>query len=120
MPRCTTNSIGSAISSRGKSTNRDAPLPWPSGALSRHKIAAREMAVALHVDEPPLLSHRRPQRCSKANPKHDPSVPRHVDLLCSLFVQLSAHRGANLVATPAGLRFGVDPFTLTSWKPSAN
>src|SRR5580692_5145293 len=37
MPRCTTNSIRSAISSRGKSTSRDALLPWPSGALSRHR-----------------------------------------------------------------------------------
>ena len=36
-PRCTTNSIRSAISSRGKSTSRDALLPWPSGALSRHR-----------------------------------------------------------------------------------
>jgi hypothetical protein len=37
MPRRTTNSIRSAISSRGKSTSRDALLPWPSGALSRHR-----------------------------------------------------------------------------------
>ena len=37
MPRCTTNSIRSAISSRGKSTSRDALLPWLSGALSRHR-----------------------------------------------------------------------------------
>src|ERR1700722_2010551 len=37
MPRCTTNSIRSAISSRGKSTSRDALLPCPSGALSRHR-----------------------------------------------------------------------------------
>jgi hypothetical protein len=37
MPRCTTNSIRSAISSRGKSTSRDALLPWRSGALSRHR-----------------------------------------------------------------------------------
>jgi hypothetical protein len=37
MPRCTTNSIRSAISSRGKSTSKDALLPWPSGALSRHR-----------------------------------------------------------------------------------
>jgi SOS response associated peptidase (SRAP) len=36
-PRCTTNSIRSAISSRGKSTSRDALLPWPSGARSRHR-----------------------------------------------------------------------------------
>ena len=36
-PRCTTNSIRSAISSRGKSTSRDALLPWPSGAPSRHR-----------------------------------------------------------------------------------
>ncbi len=35
--RCTTNSIRNAISSRGKSTTRDALLPWPSGALSRHR-----------------------------------------------------------------------------------
>ena len=35
--RCTTNSIRSAISSRGKSTSRDALLHWPSGALSRHR-----------------------------------------------------------------------------------
>jgi transposase-like protein len=32
MSRCTTNSIKSATSSRGKSTSRDALLPWPSGA----------------------------------------------------------------------------------------
>ena len=32
-----TNSIRSAISSRGKSTSRDALLPWPSGALSWHR-----------------------------------------------------------------------------------
>src|SRR6185437_8726578 len=37
MPRCTTSSIRSAISSRGKSTSRDALLPWPSGALSQHR-----------------------------------------------------------------------------------
>ena len=36
-PRSTTNSIRSAISSRGKSTSRDALLPWPSGALSPHR-----------------------------------------------------------------------------------
>ena len=36
-PRCTTNSIRSAISSRGKSTSRHALLPWPSGAPSRHR-----------------------------------------------------------------------------------
>ena len=34
MPRCTTNSIRSAISLRGKSTSRDALQPWLSGALS--------------------------------------------------------------------------------------
>ena len=33
----TYNSIRSAISSRGKSTSRDALLPWPSGALSPHR-----------------------------------------------------------------------------------
>jgi DDE domain len=37
MPRCTTNSISSAISSRGKSTSKGALLPWPSGALSQHR-----------------------------------------------------------------------------------
>ena len=37
MPRCTTNSIRSAISSRGKSTSRDALQPWLSGALSWHR-----------------------------------------------------------------------------------
>src|SRR6185312_14315829 len=37
MPRCTTNSIRIAISSRGKSKSRDALLPWPSGALSQHR-----------------------------------------------------------------------------------
>src|SRR5579863_6118842 len=37
MPRCTSNSIRSAISSRGKSTSRDALLPWPSGELSQHR-----------------------------------------------------------------------------------
>jgi putative transposase len=31
------HSIRSAISSRGKSTSRDALLPWPSGAPSRHR-----------------------------------------------------------------------------------
>ena len=42
MPRCTTNSIRSAISSRGKSTSRDALLPWPSGApLRRRSTLAR-------------------------------------------------------------------------------
>ena len=35
--RSTTNLIRSAISSRGKSTSRDALLPWLSGALSRHR-----------------------------------------------------------------------------------
>ena len=38
-PRCTTNSIRSAISSRGKSTSRDGLLPWPSGARSRRRSA---------------------------------------------------------------------------------
>jgi hypothetical protein len=42
MPRCTTNSIRSAISSRGKSTSRDALLPWPSGAPSRHRSPLRD------------------------------------------------------------------------------
>src|ERR1700733_3108035 len=37
MPRCTTNSIRSAISLRGKSTSRDALQPWLSGALSWHR-----------------------------------------------------------------------------------
>ena len=37
MPRCTANSIRSAISSRGRTTRRDALLPWPSGVLSRHR-----------------------------------------------------------------------------------
>jgi hypothetical protein len=38
-PRSTTNSIRSAISSRCKSTSRDALLPSPSGALSPHRSA---------------------------------------------------------------------------------
>jgi hypothetical protein len=51
--RCTTNSIRSSISSRGKSTSRGALLPWPSGALSRHTspLARRRprcMATSLH------------------------------------------------------------------------
>src|SRR5580700_3668735 len=37
MPRCTTNSIRSAISLRGKSTSRDTLQPWLSGALSWHR-----------------------------------------------------------------------------------
>ena len=35
MPRSTTTSIRSAISSLAKSTNKDEPAHWPSGALSR-------------------------------------------------------------------------------------
>ena len=53
MARCTTNSIRSSISLRGKSTSRGALLPWPSGALSRHRspLARRRprcMATSLH------------------------------------------------------------------------
>jgi hypothetical protein len=43
-PWCTTISIRSAISSRGKSTSRDALLPWPSGALSRHAFGGNRGA----------------------------------------------------------------------------
>ena len=54
MPRYTTNSIRSAISSRGKSTSRDVLLPWPSGAPLRHKSPLPRWR-SLHVDKPPLV-----------------------------------------------------------------
>ena len=55
MPRCTTNSIRSAISSRGKSTSGDALPPWPSGALSRHRSPLARWRSRCMSSRPPLL-----------------------------------------------------------------
>jgi hypothetical protein len=67
MPRCTTNSIRSAISLRGKSTSRDALHPWLSGALSWHRSPlarwrSRCMSMSLHYLD---TAARRPS--SEAN-----------------------------------------------------
>ena len=62
-PRCTTNSIRSAISSRGKSTSRDALLPWPSGALSRHRSPLARRGSRLRVGLAAVTLTRRANGC---------------------------------------------------------
>jgi hypothetical protein len=57
------HSIRSCISSRGKSTNRDARPHWGSGVLLRRNPGLAEGRGALRVDETSLLLRRRERCC---------------------------------------------------------
>ena len=70
MPRCTTNSIRSAISSRGKSTSRDALLSWPNGALSQHRSPLARCGRAPSRRAPVTLTP--PSRACSRKARNDP------------------------------------------------